>query len=106
MIICDMTALEAGTAKMNQQERQDKKIHELRHLAIMLHENHCVDGEECQWKFEDWFNLEINHHKAEFFDKAEKVYNYFGQDFQATKKFIELLETCPKAARIFFQHLQ
>lgn len=86
-------------------EKAERRLHEIRHLAILLHDSHCNDGEECEWKFEDWFNLEINHHKAEFFDKAEKVYNYFNQDFSGAKKFIELLETCPKASRLFFQNL-
>jgi len=90
---------------MTQQEHENKKIHEIRHLAIVLHDTHCNDGKECEWKFENWVNLEINHHKANFYDKAEKVYNWFGQDYQGAKRFIELLETCPNASKMFFQNL-
>jgi len=87
------------------QVREERRVHELRHLAIILHENHCKEEEECDWKDEEWVNLEINHHKAEFYDKAEKVYNYFGFDFKAAKTFIEFLDTCPQASRIFFNSL-
>jgi len=88
---------------MNQQ-LAERRLHEIRHLAILLHETYCQDKGKCEWKFEDWVNLETNHHKAEFFDKAEKIYNYFG-DYQGAKKFVELLETCPPASRMFFNKL-
>lgn len=104
MIICDTETLSAGTAQITRQEREEKRIHELRGLAIILHEKYCED-KDCCWKDEDWFNLDINHHKGDYFDKAEKVYNNFGQNLQATKKFFEMIELCPEAGRMIFHTL-
>lgn len=82
----------------------ERRMHEIRYLATRLHET-IREDEEDEWDYEDWVNLEINHRKAEFFDKAEKIYNYFG-NFQGAKKFIELMEICPQASRMFFNSLQ
>lgn len=88
----------------NHQEREEKRIHDIRGLAIILHEQYCED-EKCDWKNEDWFNLDINHHKGDYYDKAEKVYNNFNQDLHATKKFFEMIQLCPKAGKMIFHTL-
>ena len=41
MIICDMGKLSAGTAQMTNQEREEKRIHDIRGLAIIIHKKYC-----------------------------------------------------------------
>lgn len=94
----------AETVEMTRQEREEKRIHDIRGLAIILHENYCKD-ENCSWKYEEWFNLDINHHKGDYYDKAEKVYNNFNQNMHAAKKFFEMIALCPEAGSMIFHTL-
>lgn len=89
-----------------QQEYANNRIEGIRHLATHIYENFCDDEEtKAEWDLELWVNLDSQSPtKAEFYDKAEKIYNYLG-GYQEAKKFIELIETCPKAARTFFNFI-
>lgn len=87
-------------------KQREHQVEAIRHLAIHLHDNFCNDGEECEWKLEEWVNLNSQSpHKADFYDKAEKIYNYFDFDFKMAKKFVEFIEINPKAARMLVQSL-
>lgn len=75
----------------------------LRNLAAFIHQNFCNES-DCQWEQENWLALEINHHRAEFYDKAEKIYNYFDQDIYIANKVVQFLLISPIAEN-FFENL-
>lgn len=75
-------------------------LENLRNLATFIHQNFCQDP-DCQWEQENWLALEINHHRAEFYDKAEKIYNYFDQDIYIANKVVQFLLISPSAKNFF-----
>ncbi len=80
-------------------KRQDK----LKQLATYLHSLDCHDP-DCRWGYESWVfngdNEAFNPSycvgdslsaKQKFFDKAEKIYNYFEENYHYSKKAIDFL---------------
>lgn len=82
-----------------------KNIQDVHKLAKFLHAALCNNKWDCSWTQEDWLSLEIHHHRAEFYDKAEKIYNYFDQNEYFANKFIQLLISQPETAKLFFDKL-
>ena len=80
----------------------EKNIQDIRTLATLLHDNFCTaDFQDCTWEEEDWLSLEINHHRADYYDKAEKIYNYFDQNALTANKVVQFILTSPAASQFF-----
>jgi len=93
-------------------DREEK----LKALATYLHSLDCHDT-DCRWGYESWVfsgtdtynpsycKIGSPSSKEKFYDKAEKLYNYFGS-FAAAKKVVDFMTSLnPNLAKSFIDSL-